>query len=76
MTLPMKITPDETTLAEAYEARRSDFEAPEFRQIQQMVFTEESKAHEALSRLKSGEDFAAVAEDMLGLTENDTDLAC
>ena len=69
-----EITPDETTLAEAYEARRSDFEAPEFRQIQQMVFTEESRAHEALSRLKSGEDFATVAQDMLALTENDTDL--
>ena len=39
-----------------------------------MVFDDKATADTALSRLTAGEDFAAVAADMLNWTEADTDL--
>ena len=39
-----------------------------------MVFDDKATADTALSRLTAGEEFAAVAADMLNWTEADTDL--
>ena len=58
----------------AFENRIDEFSTPETRQIRQMVFDDKATADTALSRLTAGEEFAAVAADMLNWTETDTDL--
>ena len=58
----------------AFENRIEEFSTPETRQIRQMVFDNKATADTALFRLEAGEDFAAVAADMLNWTETDTDL--
>ena len=58
----------------AFENRIDKFSTPETRQIRQMVFDGKATADTALSRLTAGEDFAAVAADMLNWTEADTNL--
>ena len=58
----------------AFENRIDEFSTPETRKIRQMVFDDKATADTALSRLTAGEDFAAVAADMLNWTEADTDL--
>ncbi len=57
-----------------YEARTSEFFTPESRAIEQMIFEKEERAIEAASRLSGGEDFAAVALEMLQLTKEDINL--
>ena len=58
----------------AYDERRDLFERPEYRQIRQMIFTNLEAANNAASKIKTSEDFIAVAQDSLGLNENDTAL--
>ncbi|MBE7637551.1 hypothetical protein GUA87_11900 [Sneathiella sp. P13V-1] len=57
-----------------FEARANEFFTPESRAIEQMIFEKEERAIEAASRLTGGEDFAAVALDMLQLTKEDITL--
>ena len=59
-------------VAAAYDARVDLYQTPESRTISQMIFPDADTAAEAISRLNAGEDFAAVAMDMLGLTGDDT----
>ncbi|WP_169569169.1 SurA N-terminal domain-containing protein [Sneathiella limimaris] len=57
-----------------YEARSSEFILPEKREVFQMIFDTEEQAQEATARLTGGSDFAAVASEMLQLTEADINL--
>jgi len=65
---------DDQAIATAYDARIDEFVTPETRAVRQMVFDDAESATTALSRINAGEDFAAVAADMLGWTEDDTRL--
>lgn len=58
----------------AFESRIDEFSTPETRNIRQMVFDDIKEAQSALSRLDSGEEFDAVAANMLNWTEADTNL--
>ncbi|MBO6825648.1 MAG: SurA N-terminal domain-containing protein [Sneathiella sp.] len=71
-TSEVSVSDDE--IQQEYEARESEFFQPERRQVLQMVFETEDKANEAAIRISGGEDFAAVAADMLQLTAADIDL--
>ena len=64
----------ETEIKTAFESRIGEFSTPETRNIRQMVFDDVEKARAALSRLDAGEDFDAVAADMLNWTKDDTKL--
>jgi len=65
---------DDTLVAEAYEARIDEFITPETREIRQMVFDDAATAKTALNRVNAGEDFAEVAQDLLGWTNDDVTL--
>ena len=71
-TSEVSVSDDE--IQQEYEARESEFFQPERRQVLQMVFETEDKANEAATRIAGGEDFAAVANDMLQLTAADINL--
>lgn len=58
----------------AYEERRDLYQTPERRNIKQMIFSSADEAMAAIGRIKSGEDFAAVAGAMLNFTAEDTNL--
>ncbi len=62
----------ETDIKTAFESRIDEFSEPEKRTIRQMVFDNSDKAKSALSRLNAGEEFDAVAADMLNWTKDDT----
>ena len=64
----------DTDIETAFESRIDEFSTPERRNIRQMVFDDTNKATTALSRLDAGEEFNAVAADMLNWTEDDTKL--
>ena len=64
----------ETEIKAAFESRIDEFSTPEKRSIRQMVFDDIGKAKTALSRLDAGEEFDAVAANMLNWTEEDTKL--
>ncbi len=64
----------EAEIKTAFESRLDEFSTPERRNIRQMVFDDIDKAKTALSRLDAGEEFNAVAADMLNWTEDDTKL--
>ena len=58
----------------AYQDRIDEFTTPERRHVRQMVFDDAAVAGTAFERVSGGEDFAAVAQDLLGWTELDTQL--
>ena len=58
----------------AYEDRIDEFTTPEQRRVRQIVFDDVAAANTAFERVSAGEDFAAVAEDLLGWSETDTQL--
>ena len=58
----------------AYADRLDEFTTPERRSVRQMVFENADIAGTALARLKDGEEFAAVAAELLEWTESDTTL--
>ncbi len=58
----------------AYRDRIDEFTTPETRRLRQMVFDDKATADAAYSRLTNGEDFAAVANDVLGWSAEDTQL--
>ncbi len=58
----------------AFQSRIDEFRTPEIRSIRQMVFDDVKKAQNAMTRLNAGENFDAVAADMLNWTGADTNL--
>ena len=58
----------------AYADRLDEFTTPERRRVRQIVFDDMDTAQTALSRVLGGEDFAAVASEMLGWSEDDITL--
>ena len=58
----------------AYADRLDEFTTPERRSVRQMVFEDLEIAETAFARLTDGEEFAAVAADLLEWTESDTTL--
>jgi peptidyl-prolyl cis-trans isomerase D len=56
----------EDKLEQAYEQRKSEFDQPERREVEQIVFSDEAKAKEAADKLAAGEDFAKVAQETTG----------
>jgi peptidyl-prolyl cis-trans isomerase D len=58
-----EIAVSEDDLKQAFEARAGEFELPERRRLQQMVFRDEETAKRAAEALARGGDFAAVARD-------------
>jgi peptidyl-prolyl cis-trans isomerase D len=65
---------DEADIAAAYADRIDEFTTPERRRVRQMVFEDSASAETARQRVAGGEDFEAVAADMLGWTADDTNL--
>ena len=66
----VEVSDDDIRLA--YDERRDLFERPEYREIRQMIFASLEAANTAASKIKTSEDFTAVAQESLGLNENDT----
>ncbi|WP_371060211.1 peptidyl-prolyl cis-trans isomerase [Rhodosalinus sp. 5P4] len=65
---------DEAALRELYEERSEQFNQPERRLVERLVFADETAAAEAMARLEAGEtDFDALVEER-GLTLSDVDL--
>ena len=58
----------------AYQDRIDEFTTPEQRRVRQMVFDDAAVAGTAFERVSGGEEFAAVAQDLLGWSELDTQL--
>ena len=65
------ITLTEDEIAEAYEQRKAEFQTPEKRVVEQILFApnEEQTAQEAYKRLQGGADFMTVAKEDAGMDE-------
>ena len=61
----------EQALIQEYNDRRTTYEEAETRDIQQMIFADSTAANTAIERLANGEDFSAIAADMLNLSQTD-----
>jgi len=57
----------EDELRAAFDERRSSYSTPGSRTVDQMLLDDEAAARAAYDRIQTGEDFAAVAEDLTGL---------
>ena len=64
----------DSEIESAYADRLDEFTTLEQRRVRQMVFEDMDTAQMAKSRVVAGEDFAAVANDLLGWTEDDITL--
>ena len=64
--------PDEE-LRTLFEERKDSFNTKSSRTVDQVVFPDEAEARAAYDRIQAGEDFAAVAEEMTGLTAAELD---
>lgn len=65
---------EDALIQQAYEDRLDEFTKSETRQVKQMVFSDEAQAQDAAKRVKAGDDFNAVASELLEWSEEDTDL--
>ena len=65
------ITVTEDEIAEAYNQRQAEFQTPEKRTVEQMLFSpnEEQTARDAYKRLTDGADFMTVAKEDAGMDE-------
>jgi peptidyl-prolyl cis-trans isomerase D len=72
--LAKEIAIAEETLRQSFAERRDEFEEPERRHIWQMVLADEATAVRAKGMLDQGRDFAAVAKEVAGLTEDVIDI--
>ncbi|MEQ8585876.1 MAG: peptidyl-prolyl cis-trans isomerase [Thalassobaculaceae bacterium] len=63
----------EEDLRAAFEERGDSYGTSGSRTVDQVLFTEEASARTAYNRVQAGEDFAAVAEDMTGMTAAELD---
>ena len=61
-----RIVIDRQVLRDEYDDRRAEFETPERRGVEQIVFSDEAKAKEAAALLGEGRSFAAVATETTG----------
>lgn len=52
-------------LEDEYRARLDEFETPEKRTVEQLLFSDQGRAEEAATRVAAGEDYAAVGKDIL-----------
>ncbi|MDF1790664.1 MAG: peptidyl-prolyl cis-trans isomerase [Thalassobaculaceae bacterium] len=68
----MEIPEDE--LRAAFEERGASFSTPGTRTVDQVLFTDEAAARAAYDRIQAGEDFAAVAEEITGMSAAELDL--
>ena len=66
-TLAADIDVADADLRQAYDDQVDLYQTPERRNIRQMIFADADQANQAVSRINSGEDFGAVASDILGL---------
>jgi peptidyl-prolyl cis-trans isomerase D len=57
-----------------YDDNVSLYSVPEQRQLRQMVFSSQEEAQTAVDRVSAGASFASVAEEMLSLSDADTQL--
>ncbi|MDB2390083.1 SurA N-terminal domain-containing protein [Alphaproteobacteria bacterium] len=64
----------EDMIKDAFGTRIDEFATPETRIVRQMVFDNADKASEARARIDKGDDFNAVAAEMLDWTESDVTL--
>lgn len=65
---------DQALLDQTYEDRRDEFERPERRLVERLVFSDEDAAHTALERIEAGEiDFETLVEQR-GLSLSDIDM--
>ncbi|MEM7225840.1 MAG: SurA N-terminal domain-containing protein [Pseudomonadota bacterium] len=60
----IEIADDE--VAAAFESRRDQFDEPERRSFEQVIFTDEATARQALGQMKDGQDFAYAGEQVSG----------
>ncbi|MET4101890.1 peptidyl-prolyl cis-trans isomerase D [Roseovarius sp. MBR-78] len=64
---------DEAALREAYEAREDEFNTPERRLVERLVFADEAAARDAMARIEGGEAFETLVAER-GLEMADIDL--
>jgi len=57
---------DEAQLREEYEARRAEFDQPERRTVEQILFADDASAAAGVERINAGEDFNAVSQELTG----------
>ncbi|MGR3272071.1 peptidylprolyl isomerase [Thalassococcus profundi] len=65
---------DEEALREAYEARAAEFNLPERRLVERLVFSDEAAAQEALDRIESGDATFETTVAVRGLSLADVDM--
>ena len=64
-----EIAVSEADIDEAYQDRIDSYTVPERREVEQILISDEAAATAAADRLRRGEDFLAVAQDVAGLDE-------
>jgi peptidyl-prolyl cis-trans isomerase D len=64
----------EQELRDEYQARLSNYQEPERRRVEQMLFDDQAAADAAFAKLKDGGNFAAVAKETLGKEAADLSL--
>jgi len=64
----------EDKLKQEYEARKSEFDKPEERQLQQILLSDEAKAKDAEAQLAAGKDFSEIAKSVAGAEAGALDL--
>jgi len=69
--LAKTVTVTDEQAKEEYDGRVADFTREETRDLEQIVVAEEAKAKQAHEKLGKGEDFAAVAKEVAGLSPGD-----
>ena len=66
------VTVDDAEIRTAYDNQIDQYRDPERRTLRQMIFADDTKVQDAVSAIKGGENFNNVAENALGLSEDDT----
>ena len=64
-----EVAVSEADIDEAYQDRIDSYTIPEQREVEQILISDEGAAIAAADRLRQGEDFFAVAQDVAGLDE-------
>ena len=67
-----EVTVEDAEIRTAYDNQIDLYQDPERRTLRQMIFADPAAAQEAVTAIKSGESFNAIADKSLGLTEDDT----
>lgn len=65
-----EIAVSEADIEEAYQDSIASYTVPELREVEQILIADEDAAGTAADRLRQGEDFFAVAQDVAGLDED------